>query len=228
MLSVIITGCSVLHNDTAKYSFADGYYRSRLNHNKPVKYYVVTAGDSIKAYALTANKTVADTNKYITFSFPQTPMPIHFGDYYFTNKTFDIDVLTTLFKYRPPVHDFPNQLHTNLSGEVYAGYRTDIYRLSYSATPLHISNRKITHFAYSVGGFMGLGSAHIDEYVTLNRIDYEYDGVVLTGGGALILGLNKLNFGITSGFDYLTDKNRHLWVNELKPWIGLSIGLDLN
>ena len=86
----------------------------------------------------------------------------------------------------------------------------------------------ITHYGYSVGGFLGLGAARIDEYVTLNRINYEYDGTVITGGFAGEFGINKLNFGLTFGIDYLTDKNRHVWVNQTKPWMGLSIGINLN
>ncbi len=82
------------------------------------------------------------------------------------------------------------------------GYRKDIYGLSYKENPLRTQVRNITHYAYSVGGFVGLGMARIDEYVTLNRINYEYDGAVLTGGLAAILDFNRFNFGITGGIDY--------------------------
>ncbi len=73
-----------------------------------------------------------------------------------------------------------------------------------------------------------MGAARIDEFVTLNRLNYEYDGTVLTSGIASIFALNKFNFGLNLGFDHLLDKNRKLWVNENKSWIGISLGLNVN
>ena len=95
-------------------------------------------------------------------------------------------------------------------------------------TPLHVAKRKITHKGYSFGAFAGIGSARIDEFVTLNRINYEYDGAVFTTGIATELGFNNINFGIETGLDFLTDRNSHAWVSEKKGWIGLSIGINLN
>ncbi|HEY1869539.1 MAG TPA: hypothetical protein VGG71_00705, partial [Chitinophagaceae bacterium] len=192
-------GCSVLNNNSAKYNFADGYYYSRLNTNKTGRYYVVTDGDSIKVYP-SVNRQTVDTVKSITFLFPPHEKPSEFSNYTFKTQTFDMDVLTILFKYRPSVEGFPSQLNANFNGAFYAGYRDDIYKLSYKQTPLHTQHRNIAHYAYSIGGFAGLGTARIDEYVTLNHINYEYDGAVFTAGCAAILGLNKLNFGITGGF----------------------------
>ena len=68
----------------------------------------------------------------------------------------------------------------------------------------------------------------IDEFVTLRRIDYEYDGLVFSPGAATELDLNKINFVSLSGLDFLTDKNSHVWVNNKKVWIGIGIGLNLN
>lgn len=177
---------------------------------------MVADGDSIKVYP-SVNRQTVDTVKSITVLFPPHQKPSEFSSYAFKAQTFDLDVLTILFKYKPPVKDFPNQLNTNFNGALYAGYRTDIYKLSYKQTPLHTQNRNIAHYGYSIGGFAGLGTARIDEYVTLNRINYEYDGVVFTSGCAAVFGFNKLNLGLNAGFDYLLDKNRHVWVNQTKP-----------
>lgn len=223
----LFTGCKILHN-SAKYNFTSGFYFSKLNTGKQKKYYLVTGGDSIKVYPSHVARQIADTIKSITVLFPPNKKPSSFSDYSFRAESFDLDVLTLLFKYRPAVHGFPNQFNTTLNGAVYAGYRTDIFKLSYKENPLHIANRNITHYGYSVGGFLGAGAARIDEYVTLGRINYEYDGTVVTGGLAGEFGINKLNFGLTFGLDYLTDKNRRVWVNETKPWMGLSLGLNLN
>ena len=111
-------------------------------------------------------------------------------------------MFTILFKYRASVDGFPNQLNANFNGALFTGYRTDFYKLNYKETPLHISKRQVTHYGYSIGGFAGAGTARIDEYVTLNRINYEYDGAVITTGIAAEFGFNKINFGLTYGFDF--------------------------
>lgn len=228
IISQFFAGCDVLKPSSAKYNFADGYYYSRLNGEKNKRYYVVTGGDSIKVYPATIQNVIADTSKMVLVLFPPHARPQQFKSYLFKKETFDADVLTILFKYRFPLKSFPGQLNSTFNGAGFFGYRTDIYRLSYNQTPLHIQDRNINHFGYSIGGFIGVGAARIDEYVTLNRINYEYDGCVLTGGVAGVFAMDKVNFGINSGIDCLTDRNKNRWVNQKKLWIGVSVGLNLN
>ena len=223
----LVSGCGVTQT-ASKFAFSDGYYKSRLDSTKPAKYYVVSDGDSIKVYPPDIAARLADTIRSITVLFPPNKKPPGFANQTFESHGFDLDVITILFKYRPPVKSFPNQINTNFNGALYAGYRTDFYTLAYDETPLHVSKRKINHFGYSLGGFAGAGTARIDEYVTLNRIDYEYDGAVVTTGVAIELNLNRINFVIVGGLDFLTDKNSHVWVNEGKGWVGVGLGLNLN
>lgn len=227
LLAAIECGCSVTNN-SSKFTFADGYYHTRLSGKKYKKYYVTTRTDSIKVYPAHISRQIADTVNSISVYFPQHLQPVSFVKKKFSSSNFDLDVITILFKYRPPVTNYPAQLNTNFNGALYAGFRKDTYTLSYSNTPLHVANRNIVHHGYSFGAFAGLGAARIDEFVTLQRIDYEYDGVIFTPGVATELDLNKINFVILSGLDFLTDKNSRLWVNNKKIWIGIGIGLNLN
>ena len=226
-LAALAFGCNVT-GSSSKFKFADGYYRSRLSGKKNQKYYVTAGTDSIKVYPERISRQIADTVKSITVLFPEHVPPVNFSKKQFISQNFDLDVITILFKYRPPVKNYPAQLNTNFNGALYAGFRKDLYILSYSNTPLHVANRKIIHHGYSFGGFAGIGSARIDEFVTLNRINYEYDGALFTIGVAAELDLNKINFVIMTGLDFLTDRNSHVWVNEKKVWIGIGIGLNLN
>lgn len=227
-LPVILSGCETL-KESSKYNFNEGYYHSRLYHKKNKKIYVVPDDDSVKVYsAKQISKGVVDTTKSIKIAFPADRMPAQFENYMFTKSSFDLDVLTVLFKYRPPVSDFPPQFNATFNGAVYAGYRFDTYKLQYNKTPLNVYKRTITHYGYSFGAFTGFGTARIDEYVTNNAINIEYDGVVNLSGIAAIVAVNKLTFGLTLGVDHLLDENRHYWVNQRKAWIGLSVGLNLN
>ncbi len=222
-----LCSCQVLNN-SSKYNFVDGYYHSRLNTTKKATYYVVALSDSIKVYPAHSRSGKVDTVSTISIFFPQVQHSVLFKPVLFTNSSFDLDVFTILFKYRSPAKGFPNQLNTGFNGALFCGYRTDFYKLFYKLTPLKLAKRNIAHYGYSVGGFAGLGTARIDEYVTLNRINYQYDGAIITTGIAVELGINKVNFGVNYGFDFLTDKNKNTWINNSKGWVGVSIGLNIN
>jgi hypothetical protein len=221
-----MSSCETL-KDSSKFQFRDGYYKTTLS-NKPAKVYVLAGSDSIKAYRkedLSSKKIDTLRATVIVFS---EQKPRQFETHSFKRTTFDIDVLTVLFKFRPAVNNFPPQFNTTFNGAVYIGYRTDVYTLAYKATPLHIFKRSITHYGYSFGFFSGFGTARIDEYVTLNALSIEYDGLVNLSGFAAIIAIDKVSAGLTIGVDHLLDKNSHVWVNNGKPWIGISLGLNLN
>ena len=154
--------------------------------------------------------------------------PPNFHAYRFKKNTLDLDILTILFKYRPEVNGFPRQLNASFNGAVYIGYRTDLYDLTYKETPLKTFKREIIHYGYSFGIFTGIGSARIDEYVTNYAINIQYDGVVNLTGISAIVAVNRVSLGMCVGVDFLLDRNSKFWVNHSKPWLGLSLGLNLN
>lgn len=222
------TSCRTLEPDSSKYNFSDGYYFTRLNSKNKAKVYLTTTSDTIKVYPASIAKQIADTTKMVTVLFPPTRKPAQFNECSFTSQSFDLDILTVLFKYRFASPAFPGELNATFNGALYAGYRTDKYRLLYEQTPLRVQKRRIRHYGYSLGGIAGVGTARIDEYNTLHRLDYEYDGAVVFVGVAAIMGFNKINFSLTTGIDYLLDRNKNVWVHEGKPWLGIGIGLNLN
>jgi hypothetical protein len=225
---IALSSCSSLRN-SAKHGFSEGYYRSRIFHKKKKKVYVVPEDETIKIYsAKSLQKDVIDTSRSLKIAFPADQKPAAFQNYKFTKNSFDVDVLTIPVKYRPSVQNFPRQLNATFNGAVYLGYRSDVYHLSYRQTPLRIFKRSITHYGYSLGLFTGLGTMHIDEYVTNNAINIEYDGVVNLAGINLIAGVEKISLGLAVGVDHLMDRNRKYWLNNGKPWIGLSFGVNLN
>jgi hypothetical protein len=228
IIYMFISGCETL-KDSSKYAFSEGFYSYKAGKEKSERVYVVATPDTIKVYnPADLFKERTDTIKSISIAFPANIKPLEFKNYVFTKRTFDLDLLTVLFKYRPPVSGFPNQLNATFNGAVYAGYRSDIYKLSYKKSPLKVDQRTITHYAYSIGFFSGIGTDRIDEYVTLNKLNIQYDGFVNLSGIAAIVALDKLNFGLTFGYDYLLDNNKDIWIYQLKSWFGLSLGLNLN
>lgn len=145
-----------------------------------------------------------------------------------STSSFDIDIITIPFKYRFPTQGFPAQLNTNFAGAFYGGSRKDIYSFGYKQNPFGDYRRMISHFGYGAGLFAGVGSTAMNPWVTLNRIDIEYDGFVLIAGAEGVIALNRFTFGIGLGADHLIDKNKKRWIYQNKPCLGLTIGLNLN
>ena len=180
----------------------------------------------IRLYPL-QNKNESKKNIPYLFYFTEVSAP---GSPYLKLKktSFDIDVLTIPFKYRPSVIDFPNQLNANFSGAVYAGLRNDFYYFNYHSNDIGENRRKLNRLGISFGVFSGIGSSAINPWVTQDQVSSEYDGFLFMNGLAGLVAVNKLTFGLGLGVDYLLDKNKKYWIYHHKPWLGLTVGLNLN
>jgi len=143
-------------------------------------------------------------------------------------SSFDFDVFTTPFKFRPPTTAIPQQLNTNFNGSFYFGYRRDRFSIKRMQLANNIARDYFTKAGIGIGAFVGVGTAFVNPISMRNSIDYEYDAVAIDYGLAVLLGLRNFNTGISVGFDFLTDRNKKQWVYQHKPWIGIFIGLNLN
>src|SRR5665213_596521 len=92
-ITAIACGCSVTGN-SPKFTFADGYYRTKLNGKKYKKYYVTTGTDSIKVYPANISSQIADTNNSITVLFPEHIKPANFSRKKFNSGSFDLDAVS--------------------------------------------------------------------------------------------------------------------------------------
>jgi hypothetical protein len=190
--------------------------------------YVVQKEDEIYVYPEKGHDKV-DTAGSVKISFPPDHMPGDFKEYLFQRNSVDIDVNSTLLKYRPSVSGFPKQLNTSIfNGALFVGYRNDMYKLKYKENPVHDFKRNIRHYGFSAGVFAGLGTTPMNEFVTQSNISIEYDGFVNVEGLAVILSIRKVNFGLNLGVEHLMDPNREFWIYQGKPWLGLSVGLHLD
>lgn len=218
-----LTGCKSLQ-ESSKYQFNEGFYNVKMT-DSSVKAYIVTNEDSIKVYPLKQN--VFDSTNFLNLVLPQQSSKPVSGKLHFIKNSFDLDLLTILFKYRPSVKSFPQQFNTNFNGAAYLGYRSDIFRVIYSKRPLYYK-RRIAHYGYSYGAFLGMGATAMNPWVTQNNITEEYDGFIISKGLAINVAVNSFTFGIAIGIDHLTDRDRHVWIYQGKPWTGVTLGLNLN
>ena len=146
--------------------------------------------------------------------------------YHFTS--FDADVVTIPFKYRPRLPGgLPPQLVTNANAAGYVGLR---YDQGYQRNVFyhHQQRSETRSFSLGAGGLIGLSANTIGPFSTDNQVSAEYDGACLSYGLAVIFGYRSITLGLATGQDYLMDKNGPLWVYQNKPWLGVTVGLNLN
>lgn len=145
----------------------------------------------------------------------------------FRKPSFDIDVLVVVFKYRPTAYNFPSQLTADFNGNVFLGYRMDHYGMEVVKTPVGKVQR-VRQRSISVGGFAGLGTSFISPWTTNFRTTDEYSGFVLSHGISVMAGFKSVTFGLAVGLDYLTDRDKDIWIYQNTPWYGVTLSLNLN
>lgn len=211
-LLIVLSACSSF-KDTPKYQLSDGEYRFKQKGDRYQKAYVHRDEDTTRIVLSPPTNT------------PLIPDPAK--DQIFIKSSFDIDVITVLFKYRPSTSSLPRQLTTDFNGNAYFGYRVDRFRIRYKETPL---GRKETyhHRGLTVGTFVGLGATSVNPSTTNNLTTDDYNGLVLTRGLAFMVGINNLTVGLGLGWDYITDRDKDIWIYQNTAWYGLTLGLNLN
>lgn len=230
VLSVMwLSGCTVLR-ETSKYGFNDGiYHTGRFSSSKV--YVQHTGGDTIATFPVKKMNDGSNVRAGNIVNFTSVKENGKYGSVSttFYRPSFDLDIMTMPFKYRPSVNGFPNQLNNNFNGALYSGYRIDAYQLSYRQTPLNVYKQNITHTGYSAGLFLGLGNTAVNSS-TLNDPAYtiQYDGVLLLTGAAVNVAVGNLTLGICIGTDHLLDNNRDKWIYQGKLCASLAVGLNLN
>jgi hypothetical protein len=224
---ILFIGCSCSAiQETSKHQMEKGLYNISNQHNK--KFYTLIEEDKITLHPAIKTKDGWLANTDSASAIYLRPDLANKEPVKFITRGFDLDVLTILFKYRPYTAGFPNQLNTNFNAAGYIGHRSDYYLLSYDKNPLNAYHRRISHFAYSLGFFGGIGATNMNPFVTSNQIQSEYDGVVITKGIVGLIGVGNLTFGAAIGFDHLMDKNHKLWIYQGRPWAGFTVGLNVN
>ncbi len=142
--------------------------------------------------------------------------------------SFDIDILSLPFKIRPGIAGIPTQMNSNFNAAFYVGKKFDKIVVSSAMNYAHSKDRVILSGGFGGGAFAGLGSVTINEHVAKNMVDIEYEGLALVTGVAGIYDAEAFNIGLAIGIDHLFDKNRHHWIYQNRPWIGVLFGLNLN
>ncbi|MBA4055332.1 MAG: hypothetical protein C0490_11520 [Marivirga sp.] len=154
-----LSSCSVL-KVSPKYQLSSDDYEYRTEGSGYEKASVIVNDDSVR----------------ITLKRTNTPI-VSAGNDFFLKRSFDIDIMTILCKYRPATSNLLSQLNTDFNGNIFLGYRLDRFRIQ-RKTFAGRSKQQITHRALTFGLFGGLGSASINPSTTNRQISDEYNALI--------------------------------------------------
>jgi hypothetical protein len=209
LTAMLLIGCGPAH----KYDLTDGYYMFREKGERYRKAYAFVSQDTVLVYA------PGDMT---------TPLPVDpHKQLYFSKPSFDFDIMTAPFKYRPASQNLPRQLNADFNGNIFLGYRLDRFAARYIRTPFGTQLRK-AHHAVTAGAFFGLGTTAVSPWTTNYHQQEEYYGVVVGRGFSVMFGVQSLTIGMAMGWDRLTDRDKDIWIYQNKPWYGVSFSLNLN
>ena len=210
---VLLLSCSTLKK-LPESNLGSDYYYLHQQEGGTTKVYMNIVEDSIEMFAARPDAKE-----------PELMIPSN-GQVLF-RRSFDVDVMTVPFKFRPATENLPRQLNVDFNGNLFLGYRVDRYKLIFIQTPAGVM-KKVRHRAITLGAFAGLGTTSITPWTTNNGTTDEYSGFILNRGIALMGGVNNLTVGFGIGWDYLTDRDKDVWIYQNKPWYGLTLSLNLN
>ena len=146
----------------------------------------------------------------------------------YQSTAFDMDLTTMPLRYRPATSGLPGQLNDyNLNVNVHMGLRLDLgrYRTTYFRRNQH---SEIRSFSIGIGGIVGLAPTAINSFNTLGRVADEYQALGISYGLSTTFSFSSFSAGLAVGYEKLTDRNNKIWIYDNKPWIGLTLGVNLN
>lgn len=145
----------------------------------------------------------------------------------YQSTAFDIDLFTLPFKYRFATAGQPGQLEDKLNVGIHAGYRYDLgrYRTVYFR---HNQHSEISSFSVGLGGFLCFAPAPVTSFNTGGQVQDEYQALGINYGIATTFSYGSFSAGLALGLERLANRDRVLWIYENKPWLGITVGLNLN
>lgn len=225
--SVILTSCGILESTSCS-DLNNNFFKENLKHGSE-EIFVLADEEKLSVYRAKDKGFTSEFDKLDVEVYPLLSCKEHMPpEISFYNREFNLSLITIPLKFRPAVKGAPFQLNSDTNGALFAGLKKSRYGVNYSNAMDDLYERHISNIEFSYGIFLGVGNTLVSPSTTTdNEFDDEYDGVILQKGVAVFLGYNNFNLGVALGFDNLFGDDRNIWAYKNRPYIGLSIGLDL-
>jgi hypothetical protein len=221
--AAFFTSCSTLEK-ASSHGLTRGYYKLEYE-NEVSRVYVEVSNEKLDVYSTPVNSLKKDCFLSIPLESTDSTSLVSLK---FRKQGLDLDIASVPLKYRPSVHDVPQQLTADINFALYAGWRYDNFKVASGVDPLGKHHRKITNTGYDFGFFAGLGATPISAFTTDNKSDKEYSGMIIQTGMAGFLESNLASFGVAVGLDYLLSPDRKIWIYNKRPWVGFIVGIAID
>lgn len=225
------------HQDLYAYTRKGGVKTKTLS--KPIKAALYERGDTLYAEPIAETlpptdadpRTVDQSDSLAVFFVHYNPTLNRIEEkspwFRYQTTALDVDLFTLPFKYRFPIADQPGQLEDKLNVGVHIGVRYDLGR--YRTIYFRRNQRaEISTFSVGLGGFVCFAPATVTSFSTLGRVQDDYQALGLNYGVATTFSFTGFSAGLALGLETITDRNRNLWIYQNKPWLGITVGLNLN
>ncbi len=146
----------------------------------------------------------------------------------YRTTAFDLDLTTMPLRYRFATNGLPGQLNDyNLNLNLHVGFRTDIGR--YRTTYFRRSQQSdIQAYSVGFGGILGLAPTSVNSFNTNGRVADDYQALGISYGLSTTFSFSTFSAGLAVGYEKLADRNNAIWIYASKPWVGLTLGVNLN
>jgi hypothetical protein len=140
----------------------------------------------------------------------------------------DIDLVTMPLQYHFATDGLPGQLNDYpLNFHVHIGLLSEIGR--YRTTYFRRNRRsEIQSFSFGIGGLIGLSPMLVNSFNTNGAVPDEYQALGINYGLSSVFSFKSISAGFALGYSKLTDRNDPVWVYNNQPWLGLTLGINLN
>lgn len=146
----------------------------------------------------------------------------------YKSTAFDMDMFTMPLQYRFAHAGFPGELNDfGLNLGLHAGIRTDLGR--YRTVYFRRNQRsEIRSVSFGLGGIIGLSPAAVTSFNTAGRVADEYQALGINYGLGFTFSYSTFSAGLAVGYEKLADYNNKIWIYDRQPWLGLTLGINLN
>ena len=152
------------------------------------------------------------------------------SSFWYADGKFVLQTASIPLKIRSAIKDpvykdsFPSQVETGVNiGFLIGGKKTwNRYR-----TSANLFGQRTDKYSLTGGLLLSTGGVDLSATTTRPKIEFGRKALVISYGGAIVLGLNSINLGYAFGWDKPIGSKGSTWLYNGRLWNGIIVSLDL-
>lgn len=218
-------------DDTSIHPSSDKLVTSKTK--KGAKAIIEEKEDHIKINFLETPSLKSDTTKYdkagrTYYYYPELKNELSTSKLKYMEMSSVFQAISTPFKIRGKVNDsIPYQVSKSVNlGLAYGWKFTHKAYNNYYSTDGTFLKKRTNSVSFVPAFFVGPTTVDLKPSNTNGKIDNERTVLGLNTGFMFVVGVNKLNLGVSGGWDFGFGSDAKNWIYQGEPWVGFVIGID--